>query len=148
VTDAELKLHLDHNIKCIVVGDESAITLFKHNYDIKLAIVDFQTRRRKDKKLQLEVSKIGEKVLKVHNPAGTITDELWSAIEQGLSESEPVRIEVTGEEDLAFIPCMLMAPEDMVIVYGYPGKGLVLAYVNTKNRQLAQEALDSMIKEE
>ncbi len=144
VTEAELENELNYDMECIVVGDESAITLNKHNYKIKLAIVDFQTQRRKDAELRHEVQKIGEKIIKVTNPAGTITNELWEAIDQGLQESVPVRIEVTGEEDLAFIPCMLLAPADVVVVYGYPERGLVLARVTPANRKKVKAALELM----
>lgn len=146
VTDAELENELDHGVKCIVVGDESAITLHKKKYKIELAIVDFQTQRRKDDDLKLEVSKIGEKVFKVTNPKGTITDELWSAVSLGLREPKSVRIEVKGEEDLAFIPCMLLAPENAVVIYGYPNRGLVLAWVTPENRQAVNDALELMTK--
>jgi len=77
-----------------------------------------------------------------------ITDELWSAIEQALQETVSIRIEVDGEEDLAFIPCMLLAPDDAVIVYGYPNRGLVLANVTLENRQIVKDALEQMIKED
>lgn len=147
VTSAELEKELDHSIECIVVGDESAITLHKKKYNIKLAIVDFQTQRRKDLDLKSEVSKIGEKVIRVKNPKGTITDELWTAIAEGLQEPVPVRIEVTGEEDLAFIPCMLLAPDDSIIIYGYPNRGLVLAWVNNTNRKTVKDTLKLMTKE-
>lgn len=149
VTDNELIRELKTTEKCIVVGDESALTLYKNNYNIKLAIVDFHTQRRKEQAFfRQEVRKIGEKVLCVTNPAGTITDDLWSSIEKGLSELKSVRIEVDGEEDLAFIPCMLLAPDNAVVVYGYPGRGLVLAWVNSTNRRLAKNALKSMLKED
>lgn len=147
VTEAELENELPKEVECIVVGDESAITLYKYHYKIKLAIVDFQTQRRKDKELKTEVMKIGKKIIKVTNPKGTITDALWEAIARGLKYTEPVRIDVTGEEDLAFIPCMLLAPENAVVVYGYPNRGLVLAWVTPGNRQTVSEALELMIKE-
>lgn len=147
VTSTELENELDHSVECIVVGDESAITLQKKKYNIKLAIVDFQTQRRKDSDLKREVSKIGKKVIQVKNPKGTITDELWTAIAEGLQEPVPVRIEVTGEEDLAFIPCMLLAPDDSIIIYGYPNRGLVLAWVNNTNRKTVKDALKLMTKE-
>ena len=148
ITSSELKSELNDSVHCIVVGDESAITLQKNNYSIQLAIVDFKTQRRADQELTTEVKKIGKKIFKVTNPPGTITDELWSAIAQSMHEPESVRIEVTGEEDLAFIPCMLLAPDDAVIIYGYPDRGLVLAWVNSQNRLLAKEALELMIKED
>jgi uncharacterized protein (UPF0218 family) len=147
VTTAELENELDKSIECIVVGDESAITLHKNNYNITLAIVDFQTRRRKDNDLRDQVSKIGKKVIKVINPAETITDELWEAITQALQDKESVRIEVTGEEDLAFIPCMLLAPDHAVVIYGYPDRGMVIARVTPENRNAVSEALKLMIKE-
>jgi uncharacterized protein (UPF0218 family) len=148
ISETDLSGNLDKATKCIVVGDESAITLHKFKYNIKLAIVDFQTQRRNDAKLKEEVQKIGTKVLRVINPAGTITDALWTAIDLGLKSPESVRIEVDGEEDLAFIPCMLLAPDDAIVIYGYPGRGLVLAEVNPKNRKEASDALESMVKEE
>lgn len=148
VTNNDLKKNLNKEITCIVVGDESAISLYSNNYKIKLAIVDFQTQRRNDEQLKYEVKKIGKKVLKVSNPAGTITNELWEAIEQGLRDPNSVRIEVDGEEDLAFIPCMLLAPDNAMVIYGYPNRGMVLAKVNPSNRQAAKEALELMIKEE
>ena len=148
VTEKELINELDKQINCIVVGDESAITIFKYHYKIRLAIVDFQTQRRSDKNLKSEVQKIGTKVIQVTNPAGEITQELWDAIEQAIRDPKTTRIEVEGEEDLAFIPCMLMAPDKHMIIYGYPGRGLVLAEVNQKNRKAAEDALKSMIKEE
>ncbi len=147
VTDAELENELNKEVECIVVGDESTISLYKNQYKIKLAIVDFKTQRRKDDELKAEVMKIGKKVIKVTNPKGTITDELWDAITRGLKDPVPVRIDVTGEEDLAFIPCMLLAPDDAVIVYGYPNRGLVLAWVTPTNRQTVKDALELMIKE-
>lgn len=148
VNDAELEKELKPPVPClIVVGDESAVTLKRHNYNPKLVIVDFHTQRRNGRDYTREVRTIGDKVIKVENPAGVITDELWSAIEHGLRDAAPVRIEVTGEEDLAFIPCMLMAPDNAVVVYGYPGRGLVLARVNPRNRQAAKDALEAMIKE-
>jgi hypothetical protein len=148
ISTSELKNELKDTDTCIVVGDESAITLHKNNYKIKIAIVDFKTQRRSDQKLISEVKKIGEKVLHVTNPPGTITEQLWSAITQSMNDPKSVRIEVTGEEDLAFIPCMILAPDDAVIIYGYPGRGLVLAWVNSENRRLAKKALELMIKED
>jgi uncharacterized protein (UPF0218 family) len=148
ITASELKNELKENVTCIVVGDESAITLHKNNYKIKVAIVDFKTQRRSDQDLISEVKKIGEKVIQVTNPPGTITEQLWSAIVQSIKDPKSVRIEVTGEEDLAFIPCMILAPDDAVIIYGYPDRGLVLAWVNSENRRLAREALALMIKED
>ena len=94
-----------------------------------------------------QVSKICKKVIKVINPAETITNELWEAITKALEDKASVRIEVTGEEDLAFIPCMLLAPDNAVVIYGYPDRGMVIARVTPENRNAVSKALKLMIKE-
>ena len=67
------------------------------------------------------------------NPAGTLTSNLWETIESAINstiEDEENRIIVVeGEEDLAVLPCLLMAPEDGVILYGQPNEGLVFVNV-------------------
>jgi len=71
--------------------------------------------------------------LKADNPAGTITDDLWNTIKQGFQlvrTGYRVIILVNGEEDLAVIPCILMAPPGSLVLYGQPGEGLVICNVD------------------
>ena len=75
-----------------------------------------------------------ENILEADNPAGTITENLWETIEEAISltlkDSENRIIVVKGEEDLAVLPCLLVAPEDAVILYGQPNEGLVFVNVS------------------
>jgi uncharacterized protein (UPF0218 family) len=71
--------------------------------------------------------------LKADNPAGTITDALWNTIKHGfqlLKTGYRVLILVNGEEDLAVIPCILMAPSGSLVLYGQPEEGLVVCEVD------------------
>ena len=71
--------------------------------------------------------------LKADNPAGTITDDLWNTIKQGFQlvrTGYRVIILVNGEEDLAVIPSILMAPPGSLVLYGQPGEGLVICNVD------------------
>ena len=52
-------------------------------------------------------------------------------------------IRVEGEEDLALMPCIRHAPEGTDIVYGWPGKGMMVlttdAAVKDKTERLWKE---------
>jgi uncharacterized protein (UPF0218 family) len=73
-----------------------------------------------------------------------ITDELWTAVQTALEDESSVRIEVNGEEDLATIPCVTLAPLNTVIIYGMPEQGLVVARVDEDNKNLVKKALEMM----
>ncbi len=71
--------------------------------------------------------------LNVKNPPGVITDELQETIKEAfqlLKTGFRVLILVEGEEDLAAIPCILMAPSGSLVLYGQPGEGLVVCEVD------------------
>lgn len=83
------------------------------------------------------------------NPAGTITDDLWETISKALELSnngECYVIEVKGEEDLAVLPCILMANPETTILYGQPNEGLVLLKVSDMKNK-AQKLIDGFIEE-
>ena len=60
------------------------------------------------------------------NPAGQITPSLIDSIDAALHNDQTTCIEVEGEEDLAPIIIHLLAPLGTNVIYGQPGKGVVL----------------------
>jgi GTP-dependent dephospho-CoA kinase len=87
--------------------------------------------------------------LKVDNPAGTITDGLWDTIKHGfklLRTGYRVLILVNGEEDLAVIPCVLMAPPGSLVLYGQPDEGLVVCEVDKVKEKIKE--LKARLEEE
>jgi GTP-dependent dephospho-CoA kinase len=71
--------------------------------------------------------------LNVKNPPGVITDQLQETIQKAfqlIKTGFRVLILVDGEEDLATIPCILMAPSGSLVLYGQPGEGLVVCEVD------------------
>ncbi len=82
--------------------------------------------------------------LTAKNPPGTITDELISALEEGL-RNPPALIVVDGEEDLAVVPLVLMAPEGGVVLYGQPGEGIVMKEIDGDAKSQAAELLGLFI---
>jgi uncharacterized protein (UPF0218 family) len=53
----------------------------------------------------------------------------------------PVRILVTGEEDLLALPLFVIVPNGSVVLYGQPLEGMVIVRINEKIRRKAQEML-------
>lgn len=124
----------------ITVGDATTEKMVGFGLEPSLQIVDSLERRHKR---ELPGGNVAT-VLECVNPAAEITNESIRVIKKGLESTPPVRIVVSGEEDLLVIPVALNAPSNSVIMYGQPNEGLVIVVVNQEVRQKAKEILDSM----
>jgi len=80
----------------------------------------------------------------VYNPQGLITPQLVKAVKDGLDQQGKVKLRVQGEEDLAALVCAAIAPAGSCLLYGLPGKGVVLVMTDAKVNQAAQELIRSM----
>ena len=113
----------------ISVGDQTTKNLLDNDLIPDLGIIDNRIQRKDHNHDIIRT----ENILEADNPAGTITEDLWETIEKAISLSLDDRenriIVVKGEEDLAVLPCLLIAPEDTVILYGQPNEGLVFVNV-------------------
>ena len=132
----------------ISVGDQVTYTILKYSIDPIFCIVDFKTRRGKFPIESIDLIKsYGEEVINVINPKGTITDELWDAIKKAFennSKNIKTRIEVDGEEDLASLAVISMAPSDAIIIYGLPDKGVLAIRPTNDNKKIVKEVLGKM----
>jgi GTP-dependent dephospho-CoA kinase len=119
----------------VSVGDATTNNLLKNDIHPNISIIDNLIQRKIHDHNIIHT----ENVLNAKNPPGTITDDLWETIELAIEEAtkygEKQLIVVEGEEDLAVLPCILMAPEDAIVLYGQPNEGLVfLNVVDVKNK--------------
>ncbi|MGQ9788279.1 MAG: GTP-dependent dephospho-CoA kinase family protein [Candidatus Hadarchaeaceae archaeon] len=125
--------------KLITVGDMVTYGFLSSGFKPDIAVVDLNIMRSPaDKKIASVIESFEASVVWVKNPAATITQEIWKALE---SAKPPTKIIVRGEEDLATIPAVLTSPEGSAVVYGQPGQGVVLVEVNEKKRQEFWEIL-------
>ncbi|MBQ6350495.1 MAG: DUF359 domain-containing protein [Methanobrevibacter sp.] len=129
----------------ISVGDATFANLTKYELYPNIGIIDNLIQRKNHTHDVIHA----ENILKAENPAGTITDDLWETIGQALELSDSGEcyvIEVAGEEDLAVLPCILMANPETTILYGQPNEGLVLLKVSDMKIK-AQKLIDGFIEE-
>lgn len=124
------------------VGDMCTARLHALGVAIHLSIVDMRTRRAGGAQWADMVAGVGERVLRVRNPMGELTSELWNAIIDAWADPRSSRIVVEGEEDLASLAAILHAPEGATVIYGIPDRGLALVQVDRSTRLSVIEALD------
>ncbi len=138
--EKELTEHQDKRM--ITVGDVVSLTVRRNGIVPVLSIYDGMTERHEITGFADLVETQGLEVKVVSNPAGEVTDGLVDAIKQSIP-GKPQIIRVEGEEDLALMPCILYAPDGYEIVYGWPGKGMML--VTTDG--IVREQIEQLWKE-
>ena len=139
VSEEEIK-NLEGEIIC--VGDVVTSTLLKLGKEPKIAIVDYRTKRGKYE--DERIKKFGENVVKVSNPPGTITPELWKVVRKAIHSKKKWRIEVEGEEDLAVIPVVHFAPIGAIVIYGMPNTGVVMIKISDEDKKEVKEIIKEM----
>jgi uncharacterized protein (UPF0218 family) len=142
-------LNFIKNEKYIVsIGDLVTYTLLKNNVKPLMCIVDYKTKRKTCSKNIIEIIKsYGDEKIKVENPPGCITNELWDSINDSYKKIsiKKIIIEVKGEEDLATLPALILAPNrDVTIIYGMPDKGVVVVKAIEENIIKAKNIINEM----
>ena len=128
--------------KLITVGDVVSLTVSGNGIRPDIAVYDGMTERREMTEFANLVKSKGWETIEVINPAGTITSELVNAVRNALSGKKKTAIRVIGEEDLAVIPCILLAPIGTDVIYGWPGKGMMLVTTDERIIKRTQELLE------
>lgn len=109
--------------ECIIsVGDVVSQNMLQGNFETHLAIVDNRVMRDKVKPIKA----MHKKKVTIKNPAGTVTPETWTVVEQALKQRQSTQIIIEGEEDLLTLVAVLKAPDNALVVYGQPHEGIVV----------------------
>ncbi len=148
LVDEKTLLKLLKDEKYIIsIGDMVTYTLLKNDIEPSICVVDFILERKKyEKEMMDKIKNFGEKIVKVKNPAGAITDGLWDAIDKSIKNmsEKKYRIEVDGEEDLASLVAIYLAPTYATVIYGLPDKGVLLVKANQVHKAKVEEILNKM----
>lgn len=126
----------------VAVGDVVTATLVRAGRPPDLAVVDGRTERGPVDDGVADL--VPEPDVTVENPAATLAAELVEAVRDGLEAGGPTTVLVDGEEDLAVLPALLLAPTGATVVYGQPGEGMVVVGVYDGVRDRARAWLETM----
>lgn len=138
--DSELDSIEDETIY-LTVGDVVSLSFREHGVRPRLSVYDGFTERRE----MTDFARLVEDEPKedVVNPAGTITADMAEAVRRGI-EGDVGLVRVEGEEDLAVLPCLVLAPDGYRVVYGMPGRCMMVIEVDDLARDRAKELLSVM----
>ncbi|HEV8594272.1 MAG TPA: DUF359 domain-containing protein [Thermoplasmata archaeon] len=131
--------------RVVTVGDACTIDLVTHGRLPDIAVIDFKTKREASDALRARARAIGGRVLTAVNPAGSLTRDTWAALDEAFKSPERVRIEVLGEEDLAALAAIDLAPEGTAVLYGMPDAGVVLVWVDARAKAAVRDLIARMV---
>ena len=152
----EIKKRLNGE-KVIIVGDVTLKNILAVGIKPSLSIIDMKTKQKAEK--TFDETNLGvlmgperglkeyldtSNVIKVKNPPGTISKDLWEKIHEHIEKDGSV-ILVDGEEDLAVLPCILEADWNCVILYGQPDVGIIFVRVTEEKKVDASTILKLIV---
>ncbi len=144
-TAMRISRDLDNPTKIIAVGDIVTFNLLSAGLIPDISFVDDRTKRvQASDDIKHGTKHPSFETITVENPPGMITEELMQEISKAMNCDNPVRIFVKGEEDLAALPAIAMAPLSSVVIYGLPEEGAVLVRVTQQKKREIQSLLDRM----
>ncbi len=126
----------------ISVGDIVSFHMIEHGIPLNIMIVDNKTMRKPIQPILVDV----DQKLYTNNPPGAITDEAWDTIKRAIELKGRTKVIVDGEEDLLTVVTVLSAPENTLVVYGQPHKGVVAVKVIEETRERMHRIMDAMVE--
>lgn len=133
----------------VSIGDMVGYSLLKEKIKPRILIVDFKHRRRKiNEEMKKMIEEFGDERIYVNNPPSIITDDLIKSIEVAYKKSKNrnILLIINGEEDLASLITIYLAPPGATVIYGLPDKGVVLIDVTDKEKEIVKKTLERCAK--
>jgi uncharacterized protein (UPF0218 family) len=124
----------------VAVGDVTNRQLMDLGFYPKVQIVDNRVMRRDVAPLK----GVADEAVRVKNPPSHITQEALGALRRALRKEGSVRIIVEGEEDLLALASIAELPEGWVVLYGQPGRGVVVVRIDDEVKARARAIIASM----
>ena len=129
--------------RVIAIGDIASYNLLQNGITPQVIVYDNKVKRKPvAKKIKALLDNLGWKTFRITNKRGTLSEEAWIVIEEGLRKRS--KIIVNGEEDLLVLPAVLLAKKGDLVFYGQPNKGIVLIRVSAKKKEEVKKLVDQM----
>jgi uncharacterized protein (UPF0218 family) len=108
-------------------------------------VCDYKTKRGDaDDEFVAELSTWGDNEIRVQNPAASVTREAWQAMIHAVELEGSTRIVVDGEEDLLGLPAFMEAPVGAKVLYGAPGRGMILVTLDEEFKESVAHIIQRM----
>ena len=124
----------------VTVGDRVTDTLGEMGRTPDVQVVDGVERRVIRRAPKVPYARL----VKVRNPAGSLTTEAIAGMKKAFTGKKPVRVRVYGEEDLMAMLAIAMAPVSATVFYGQPGVGVVAVKANAVSKSRNRAILAKM----
>lgn len=129
----------------VTVGDVVTASTATAGVTPHLSIVDYRTLRGPvsgEIRDRLDAMKVERKALP--NVAATVSRALWNGVAEAFKASKPTMLVVEGEEDLATLPAIALAPPGTTVIYGMPSRGPVWVEVTVPVKERVLKILAQM----
>lgn len=129
------------------VGDTVVASLLDTGYVPDVAIIDGRTMRDREIDISriVEVYRSGGVVYRIENPRGHLNLEIEDIVRSIVSGGRRSLVLVDGEEDMLSLGVIVYAPEGDYVVYGLPGRGVVVIRIDSLIKKRAIEVLRKML---
>lgn len=132
----------------IAVGDVTVKTLQDLGSPADIALIDGRTKREEWEGASTIDHSLYDDTRTCENPAGQLSAELYlacaAAMQAWREDGRTCLIDVDGEEDLAPLLLHPLAPLGAVVLYGQPGKGVVLRWTGADSKGRCRDLLAAM----
>ena len=129
----------------IAVGDVTVLGFQTAGRIADLAFIDGKTKRSHWPSSSDINQDMYDNIIECSSPAGSLTKSLFEACNKSLSSwienRDSTLIIVTGEEDLVPLLMHPLAPIGSVVVYGQPGKGVVVRWCDEDSKYRCRNLL-------
>ncbi|GAB7094120.1 DUF359 domain-containing protein [Halolamina litorea] len=140
-TDVE-QLLSEAETPIIAVGDMVTYHLRQAGHEPHVAVVDGLTERDAiPDEVRAGLEGAGDRQVELVNEPAALSRDLLVALRDAVDAEERTLLVVEGEEDLATLPAVLVAPLGSSVVYGQPGEGMVLIRVTEAARAEMRDLL-------
>jgi uncharacterized protein (UPF0218 family) len=126
----------------VAVGDIVTYHFLGAGREPDVAVVDEHTKREVVDDAVREA--VADPDVTVSNPAGALSRSLVAALADALAADAPTTVFVDGEEDLAVLPAVALAPVGASIVYGQPDEGMVHVAVTEEVKAEFRSLIDRL----
>ncbi|PSP26039.1 DUF359 domain-containing protein [Halobacteriales archaeon QH_10_67_22] len=130
----------------VTVGDIVTYHVLEAGTVPDVALVDERTKRASvDDEISTTVNDASfTNVRTVVNPPATLTADLLTGLRGAFDETGTTLVRVDGEEDLAALPAIAVAPDGASVLYGQPDEGIVHVTAADDIRERVLSLLDRM----